>query len=415
MKISKNSNVFIVLFFFLAYSSPQVFGIPSTFFFLLGAPLILINSDVVKKNELFFISGMLIVSVTSIVFSPDIRTSALIEQFKGLAQLILSILLGIIYFKWISSKTEISYLKTVKVLYFILLIGSVLEIIGIIRPISDLYRGFLFPNIYNADLRDLIYTGHIRPKFFTSEPSYLSIGLFVLSTSWVMMERSRNTYLINMLGYIFMFWATASPIVILGIMYLNYFYFHKLRVFFIVSSILTMVFLGTLLTSISNTSIPQLAAIYTRVNQAQQGKEGSFNDRFLFPLITTNDVLQNYPYFGLGITNKDAVKPISSFSLNTVVGNKTITVNNLIGNNGLFAFVIYFGILGTFLLLLVVHLYFRSLNIGEYLTLYLALIMTCFMMSGIVTPRFWVFLFTILCSYVHYYNKRKAEELAIEN
>ena len=62
---------------------------------------------------------------------------------------------------------------------------------GMLRPLSDFVRGKLYNNgyIYDADIRDEILYGRVRPKLFTSEPSAVT---FAWSTSRFQSPTSRS-------------------------------------------------------------------------------------------------------------------------------------------------------------------------------------------------------------------------------
>src|SRR5262249_29587708 len=83
-----------------------------------------------------------------------------------------------------------------------LIVGSLLENYTGLRAISDQFRRAAYPSayIYDADLRDQIIYGRIRPKLFTSEPSYVTFGFTLFAFAWYMFSEWRWKFL----GYLVM-------------------------------------------------------------------------------------------------------------------------------------------------------------------------------------------------------------------
>ena len=76
--------------------------------------------------------------------------------------------------------------------------GCVLETWGGLRPVSDFVRGKLYSNgyIYDADLRDEILYGRVRPKLFTSEPSAVTFAYTHYCAVWLAVSAWRYKYLV---------------------------------------------------------------------------------------------------------------------------------------------------------------------------------------------------------------------------
>jgi hypothetical protein len=77
-------------------------------------------------------------------------------------------------------------------------VGCLLEDYGGLRPFSDAVRLKLYSEyIYDADLRDQLLYGHIRPKLFTSEPSAVTFAYTLFCFAWLVFSRWRW----KLLGY----------------------------------------------------------------------------------------------------------------------------------------------------------------------------------------------------------------------
>jgi hypothetical protein len=73
----------------------------------------------------------------------------------------------------------------------VLVIGAVLEVYTPVKAVSDFYRTTtgVEGSVYDADLRDLLDTGIVRPKFFSREPSILSQSIGFTALLWLMLAR----------------------------------------------------------------------------------------------------------------------------------------------------------------------------------------------------------------------------------
>ena len=76
--------------------------------------------------------------------------------------------------------------KTFFWIAIILVVGAWLEVIGIVKPLSDWFReSTILGFVYDADARDLFQYGAVRPKFFASEPSLLGMSIAISIFLWL--------------------------------------------------------------------------------------------------------------------------------------------------------------------------------------------------------------------------------------
>src|SRR5487761_1428557 len=115
------------------------------------------------------------------------------KRFTGLVQITYSLVIGYALFLTIvrANRNQIAHLF----LGFcvVILIGCLLEDYAGLRPISDAVRHAIYKavDVYDADLRDQVLYGRIRPKLFTSEPSAVTFAFTLFSFSWLMVTRTR--------------------------------------------------------------------------------------------------------------------------------------------------------------------------------------------------------------------------------
>ena len=79
----------------------------------------------------------------------------------------------------------------------VILAGAQLESFSWMRDISDSARQVFYRSgIYESDLRDLIFYGKVRPKFFTSEPSAVTFSFAIFSLGWFLSTQVRYRLII---------------------------------------------------------------------------------------------------------------------------------------------------------------------------------------------------------------------------
>ncbi len=105
----------------------------------------------------------------SILSATDI--TLLGRRFNGLVQITYSLVIGFALFLTLTLGTREQIARLFLTLALIILIGCLMEQHGGLRPISDAVRAKIYSNgLYEADIRDMELYGHVRPKFFASEP-----------------------------------------------------------------------------------------------------------------------------------------------------------------------------------------------------------------------------------------------------
>ncbi len=197
-------------------------------------------------------------------------------------------------------------------LAFALLVGSVLEIAGIIKPASDAFR--LFANnwrpIYWADLRDIVEYGGIRPKVFGQEPSVLGISISVCITLGMLSYKPGDTtrLMIALAMCIAGFAFVRSPTIIVAFATCLMYYF-AMRIdglssngrisgiFSVVAVVVCLLIPSTLMT------------INGTIGGTRFTHSGSFFGRLVAPLLVTEKVLARSPVIGLGLGGWENARP----------------------------------------------------------------------------------------------------------
>jgi len=205
----------------------------------------------------------------------------------------------------------------------VLIVGALFEVFTPVKQISDAFRSAVALKgvLYTADLRDLMDTGIIRPKFFSLEPSILASGVGLTALLWLMLaydDRWRMvkfaalivggfaiirspTVLVYFPAGIFVAYLSAQPGEARGINYTR--------------RMLIVVGLGVLCLPLIYVLAEQLMA--ERLQKILAGRDASTLVRLLLPPLLTWRVLTDNPLFGIGLGGKNA---IIHETLGTVMG-----------------------------------------------------------------------------------------------
>ena len=112
------------------------------------------------------------------------------KRFTGLVQLTYSLVIGYAMFLTLVHGERRRIANILLGFCVFIIVGCLLEAYAGLRPISDAVRERLYDTsiIYDADLRDQLLYGRVRPKLFTSEPSAVTFAYTQYSTLWLVVE-----------------------------------------------------------------------------------------------------------------------------------------------------------------------------------------------------------------------------------
>jgi hypothetical protein len=358
--------------------------------------LILLNWKIIYKRDALFIFKIVIVLLLTALFSPEI--GFLGHKFSGVMQTSVAILAGILLVKEMGRLDPDTVRKIFYWFSLILLCGTFLEVIDVLRGVSDSFREVVYGQggygVYSNEERDQVLAGFIRPKFFTSEPSLLAIGFFAFSTSWLLLAHCLRNWLHFLVATGLMLYLTASPILLISI--LNSFcmmYFYKkagrrLLGRYIVILLGVLLVLGLILIFSSGLFEQLIERIIAAVDGVKTYQISSENLRMVFPYITAVDVLGSSPFFGVGISGKEVIGAFSSLPIDP---------GHALGNNNLAALFIYLGLLGGGLFLISFYQYLSSfLTSFHLIMLGISVIGLSQMMGAFESPRFWGYVFIFI-------------------
>ena len=197
------------------YLSPFFF-IPSIGVGIGGGLLLMKNVRRIRISHLGPILGVLIIGVLTVFWGPE-ASSYFGERVKGLAYLSYS--MGFAYALFLElrqwERGEVAGLF--KLLSILIVVGCLLENYTRFRGVSDAFRFAVFRSgVYDSWERDLGTFGMIRPKLFTSEPSYVALLFLFFSTIWLGLSQERRKYLYYGALIAMALFLIRSPIILLA-------------------------------------------------------------------------------------------------------------------------------------------------------------------------------------------------------
>jgi hypothetical protein len=337
---------------------------PSVLSGLSGLVLLFRRRDRITPGHLAGLALVMAVLLVSIFLPPDFTYLA--KRFTGLVQMTYSLVIGYALFLTMLEARREQLALFFFVLCIVIFIGCLLEDYGGLRPISDAVRAKFYSDfVYDADLRDELLYGRVRPKLFTSEPSAVTFGYTLFSFIWLMTSRWRLKVLIYIalfgLGVVIM----PGPTLLLMLLMLAPYQFLAGKAWTptAVRFALLGVFGGVLVFGVLFLGSSVFSA---RVNQLAEGADASSFYRVQGPALVAMDVMEKHPVAGIGLTSEAY---ISDDVLNVYRSSKDFDPAWQFDNtfevltNYFWLHWIYFGVVFGTIVLLALSFWFRAIGI----------------------------------------------------
>jgi len=232
------------------------------------------------------------------------------KRFTGLLQLTYSIVIAYAMFLTMlrAARAQIAALLLGFTLF--ILIGSLLESHAGLAPISDAVRQKIYDAyIYDADLRDQILYGKVRPKLFTSEPSAVTFGYTLFLFAWFVVaeHRLKILYFLLLLGAGLL--AMPGPTLLLALLLIVPYYFFVLpstppnrlgssyRLSILIAGGIVLVLAAVLGSTVFS----------ERLSDISNGNDPSFFYRVIGPALVAFEVMRQHPWAGTGLTGENFI------------------------------------------------------------------------------------------------------------
>jgi hypothetical protein len=363
-----------------------------------GLALLLRRRNDMSSAQIAALFGVLLLYCLSAFVAPDIDHLA--KRFTGLTQFVYSFLIAYAMFMTVTAARRETLSRFFLTFCIVLLVGCALERYAGLRPISDAVRGVLYSRgLYDADLRDQLLYGAIRPKFFASEPSAVTFSLTLFGFAWFMTSRSRY----RLPGFLAL--AGASQIVAPG-----------------PTTLLSLVLVGAAYVLLPDDTgrINQArrwggllvaallvllalqfgADLYSaRLARIENNNDPSFFFRVIGPALVGIQVLQHYFFAGIGLTSEDYMGPMI---LNIFVGSPDFSaawrpIDNVSQqlNNYFWLHWIYLGAVLGVAAIVAISVFLRTLGVRSLLFCWIAWATLGQASGAYVGPKTWTVLFLV--------------------
>lgn len=291
------------------YLSPTI-PIPAAPAGLAGLTLLLRRREWIEERQLFALVGIIALYLLSTLCASG--SIYLPERLKGFLQLSYSLVIGYGVFICLVRYERRRLARLFLGFSVLIVVGCVLENYTGFRAISDAVRSKLFQqNLYESGVRDEVLYGGVRPKFFTSEPSYVAYALTFYAFAWYVLStwRWKTFGYLALLG-IGMFLVRSPTLLLGGVLIAPYEIALAGRSFFG-----RMVAADVKLTRIIALSILLLVVVgvggvrffNARVSQVRSADDPSFFFREIGPALVAKDVAKQRPVAGAGLTGEEAI------------------------------------------------------------------------------------------------------------
>ena len=245
---------------------------------------------------------LMLVLVASVFAAPDY--DFLPKRFTGLVQMTYSIVIAYALFLTLLKATRTQVAAIFLTFCALIFVGCVLEDYGGLKPFSDWARGQMYTAfIYEADLRDELLYGQVRPKLFTTEPSAVTFSYTLFAFVWLMASTWRwkvVLYVVMMVAGIFI--MPGPTLLLMMLLYVPY-QFLAGRAW--TPTAVRMAILGILGAAVVVLFFVLGSSVFSnRVTQMAEGADASTFFRVQGPALVAREVVQKYPIAGAGLTGE---------------------------------------------------------------------------------------------------------------
>jgi len=398
-----------VLFLLGIHSRLRLFSgetllIPFVIAFIIGMIFCFIHIPKYLNQRFKIVFLLILFFAASIFWGPDALNPLILkEKFLAFIQIFTSIIISYAIFWELKKYDKIFLSKIFLFLIFFFLFGALIEILTPLKFLmEDIMKPMYPPNAFYYSFlesidRDSSYYLFYRPKFLTSEPSYLGETVSLLIIFWRLSTNIQFKNYFYMIFFFISFLIIRSPVLFALIpiyFIINYIYESSKKTFLIsFGNILLLILL----------SVFSFNLMEERINQASYGLDNSLTMRIIAPTLITYEVLNQYPLFGVGIEAKEATENIilekfSELGLADYLKANNIELELLIHKNHSYSlkFFAYFGILGLSIIILFLRKIMLQHGVEKPLFIFLILFILGFTQGNVTGINTWTYFF-IFC------------------
>ncbi|MEE3623660.1 hypothetical protein UCD39_06605 [Nitrospirillum sp. BR 11752] len=350
--------------------------------------------------------GVTLLLLASILYAPGL--DLLSKRTTGLLQMVYSLAISYALFLTVVEAGAAAFSRLMLVFILTIIVGTLLETYAGLAAISDAVRQKIYTSgVYDADLRDELLYGKVRPKLFTSEPSAVTFSYTLFSFCWLLTSSWRH----KRLGYLAM--MTAAMMAMPG---------PTLLLMLLLLGLHEMVPKGddgpAPLLSVRLIKIGAVAALAliafaiiassvyaARLDNIANGDDESFFYRVIGPFLVTLEVVKHHPILGIGLTGEQMIADtiatvfLKSGSFSPLWN---IPEPNEVMTNYFWLHWVYLGLCGGAVLMLAISGWLRSLGVHALTLCWLGWTILGQASGAYVSPKTWTVLMLIAaCSVLH--------------
>lgn len=326
--------------------------------------------DRIEPQHIVALFLVLMVYLTSVLFASNL--GLLGKRTTGFLQLTYSLIVAYSLFLTLVAADARVLARLLFGFCTAILVGCLLEDYFGFRSISDAVRLRIDDyGIYDADLRDILLYGRIRPKLFTSEPSSLTFIFTLFSFTWLMVSpwRGKILWYLAMMG-VGLVLMPGPTLLFMPLLLVLYLFFARFRSGLANDRLLRFVSVIMVGVALVAALVVVGSSLYAnRLALINSGKDASFYFREIAPVEAASDVAHRYPVFGIGLTAEPLIAdrleelyqaaPAYSADLDFGLDNWQ-TVHNL--TNYFWLHWVYLGLIWGSLAILALSLWLRALG-----------------------------------------------------
>lgn len=357
------------------------------------SPLLLLAAwSNISAADIVFVAKASFVLLLSIALSPGYEY--LIDKFFALVQCAMALGIAVLLVRLMQQLNRRVLDRTLLFLWLLIIVGSILELMGVIRDVSDTFREWAYDaayHVYDGQYRDINMVGWLRPKFFSVEPSHVTKFFIATINSWLLIRVTWFRVAAVAAGTLAMLVIMGSPMLLVSaiITLAIVTWDHRASI----QAKLTMV-LGTLLVAVIFGALSggtQYSAIVARLSRAEESltaqtrTPNSEAQRMVYPYISLADTWKRWPLFGAGIGGKEVVAENTRLTL-------LRRPQAALGNNAMAELGIYLGLVGGAWFVYLLLQQARHTGVRRIGLIAAIVVLFSQLMGGMETFRYWGFI-----------------------